>query len=134
MTDSSHPNEEVLLDLVLETLPPAEEEQARAHLADCEACAAAHARVEEEQAALRRALGRTPKAPAGLEQRVQAAVRAQPLPVRARTGPRLLLAAAVVLIAAGAWAYVNRPQLTPRQAMMKQVRSSELLALGLGGE
>jgi anti-sigma factor RsiW len=131
----THLDPDVLLDLSLDGLSPAAAADARAHVEGCPECAAAWSRVEEEQKALRRGLGRTPPAPAGLEARIVGAVRAQPLPVRGGTFRRFLAAAAVLLCAAGAWAYAHRtPPPTPRQAMLQQVRSSELMALGLEEE
>ncbi|RMG12323.1 MAG: hypothetical protein D6731_13985 [Planctomycetota bacterium] len=123
----NHPSPEALLDLALDLLPPSEAEGLRRHVEECPRCAAACARLAEEQEVLREGLApHTP--PPELVGRVRSAVareRARPRPTRRAQW----LAAAVVLIAAGmGWVLLGaRP--TPKQQLLMQVRRSELLAL-----
>ncbi len=126
-----HVPEETLLDLALGVSSP-DESDAREHLAECSECAEAFGRLEQEQAVLADAF--VPgEAPPELVESVLAAVEASPTLLRRRRHAtwRLAIAVAAGLLLAATATLLVTDQETPKQELIRQVRVSELKALGL---
>ena len=145
MTEPTTRDEELLLDLLTGFLDPGEAAALEERLASDEPLAALRARLQEEQEALQEALApRSFEAPpADLSERVLAgfaAREAAPSPgilmgrSRSPAGRGLALLAAASLIAGGLVALQALSPDRPREVMNRQVRTSELLALGIAPE
>lgn len=123
------PDPSRLLDLVYGELEPDAADGLRAHAAACAECGAALDGLLQEAAVLGDALAGDPAAPAGLEERVLAAVAGAPGPA-GRSPLRLIALAASLLVATGLW-WVAQQQERPVEQLVRRARVSELKALGL---
>ncbi|MBL4845739.1 MAG: hypothetical protein JKY65_09445 [Planctomycetes bacterium] len=165
MTEPTHEDEELLLDLLTGFLQPAAAAALEERLASEEPLRALHTRLQEEQTALERALtsNALEAPPADLSERVLAgfaASEAAPGPTVSvgRSGPqasgsrasgspsfgeprqaapagrwRALLIAASLLLGAFLTLQALTPD-PPHEVLNRQVRTSELLALGIAPE
>lgn len=146
MTEPTRTDEEHLLDLLTGFLDPAEVSALEARLAQEEPLQALYQRLRQEQAVLNAALAQDvfEAPPADLSERVLAgfaASEAAPGPTvlvgrseqaSPATGRRWALLAAALFVVGGLLALRVQPDPDhPRAVMNRQVRTSELLALGL---
>jgi predicted anti-sigma-YlaC factor YlaD len=122
----THLGPETLLDLALDLLAPQTADSARAHLSECAECSQAFTVLEEEQRVLRVVASQEPAMPSRLEVGIVERLRRH---VRPRA-PRILVAAAALFVVA-AGLFLLRPDDPQKVTMLEQVRTSELMALGL---
>lgn len=133
-----HPDADTLLDHALGLLAAGARAGVEGHLDGCAVCRERAAALQAEQdalsAGLRAEADVDPAAARAIERRVLEALRAPaPLPAPARRrGParRLLVAAAVGLVAAGLVVFADqREQAARRATLVKRVQTSERAAL-----